>query len=49
MMAAIKAQQCGPRSLSVADEWEWLLAMFANTYGVRNSYAVLTHLRWVMK
>lgn len=49
MMAAIRAQQCGPRKLSIAGEWEWLLAMFANTYGIRNSYAALTQLRWVMR
>ena len=49
MMAAIKAQQCGPAKLSITGEWQWLLAQFASAYGIRQSYAVLTHLRWVMR
>ena len=49
LMAAIKALQCGPHNLSITGEWLWLLAEFASTYGIRNSYAVLTHMRWVMR
>lgn len=49
LMAAIRALGCGPRKLPITGEWRWLLAQFASTYGIRNSYAVLTHLRWVMR
>ena len=49
MMAAINALECGPRKLSIVGEWKWLLAEFASAYGIRSSYAVLTHMRWVMR
>ena len=47
--AALRAQACGPRQLTVEGEWAWLLGAFAGTYGVRPSYAVLAHLRWVVR
>ncbi|KAK9806759.1 hypothetical protein WJX72_001747 [[Myrmecia] bisecta] len=47
--AALRAQDCGPRRLAVTGEWKWLLAEFANVYGIRDSYAVLAHLRWMVK
>lgn len=49
MMAAINALECGPRKLSITGKWKWLLAEFASTYGIRASYAVLSHMRWVMR
>ncbi|KAK9839863.1 hypothetical protein WJX81_007158 [Elliptochloris bilobata] len=47
--AALRAQGCGPRQLTVEGEWAWLLGAFAGTYGLRPSYTVLAHLRWVMR
>jgi len=47
--AALRAQGCGPRQLTVEGDWAWLLGAFAGTYGVRPSYAVLAHLRWVVR
>ncbi len=47
--AALEAQQCGPRRLQVTDPWEWLLSEFAETYGIRDTYAKLAHLRWVVR
>ncbi len=47
--AALEAQQCGPRRLQVTDQWEWLLTEFAETYGIRDTYARLAHLRWVVR
>ena len=47
--AALEAQQCGPRRLQVTDPCEWLLSEFAETYGIRDTYAKLAHLRWVVR
>ncbi|KAK9805114.1 hypothetical protein WJX73_010312 [Symbiochloris irregularis] len=49
LMAAINALDCGPRKLEPLGEWKWLLAQFASAHGIRPSYAVLTHMRWVMR
>jgi hypothetical protein len=42
-------QGCNERRLEVNGEWAWLLQAFANHYGVRSNYAVMTHLRWVLR
>lgn len=42
-------QGCSEKRLEVTGEWAWLLQAFANQYGVRNNYAVMTHLRWVLR
>lgn len=42
-------QGCSEKQLEVTGEWAWLLQAFANHYGVRNHYAVMTHLRWVLR
>jgi hypothetical protein len=47
--AALRAQSCGSRQLLVTGEWSWLLSEFAVTYGIRESYASLSHLRWVLR
>ena len=47
--AALHALQCGPRKLTITGQWRWLLAKFAVTYGIRESYTNLAHLRWVVK
>jgi hypothetical protein len=33
----------------VSGEWAWLLQAFAGQYGVRSNYAVMSHLRWVLR
>ena len=48
MEAALRGQSCGPRSLPIKGEWQWLLKEFAATYGIRDSYANLTFLRWIL-
>lgn len=40
---------CDERRLEVSSEWAWLLTAFAGHYGVRANYAVMSHLRWVLK
>lgn len=47
--AALRAQGCGPRQLTVEGEWAWLLGAFSGTYGVRPTYTTLAHLRWVVR
>lgn len=42
-------QGCGENRLEVTGEWAWLLQAFAGQYGVRSNYAVMTHLRWVLR
>lgn len=42
-------QGCNEKRLEVNGEWAWLLQAFANHYGVRSNYAVMTHLRWVLR
>ncbi|KAF8071059.1 SPBC16D10.01c [Scenedesmus sp. PABB004] len=49
LLAALKAQGCNERRLEVTGEWAWLLQAFASQYGVRSNYAVMTHLRWVLR
>ena len=47
--AALVAQHCGPRRLTVKGEWAWLLEAFAGSYGIRDSYTTLAHLRWAVR
>ncbi len=47
--AALRAQSCGPNQLVVTGEWHWLLSQYANTYGIRDFYARLSHLRWILR
>ena len=47
--AALEAQDCNTRNLAVVAEWEWLLHEFAEMYGIRQTYTVLAHLRWVVR
>jgi len=47
--AALEAQQCGPKRLQVTGAWQWLLTEFGETYGIRDTYARLAHLRWVVR
>ncbi len=47
--AALAAQHCGPRRLTVSGDWAWLLGEFAGTYGIRETYATLAHLRWAVR
>ena len=47
--AALQAQGCDSRNLAVTGDWEWLLQEFATLYGIRQTYAVLAHLRWVVR
>ena len=47
--AALEAQQCGPKRLQLTGPWQWLLAEFGETYGIRDTYARLAHLRWVIR
>ncbi len=42
-------QGCGEKRLEVTGEWDWLLRAFAGHYGVRSNYALMSHLRWVLK
>ncbi len=42
-------QLCDERRLEVGGEWSWLLTAFAGHYGVRSNYAIMSHLRWVLK
>eukprot|EP00775_Hariotina_reticulata_P004797 gene4797-5047_t len=49
LQAALNAQGCNEKRLEVNGEWAWLLQAFANHYGVRSNYAVMTHLRWVLR
>ena len=49
LAAALAAQRCGPRRLSVPGEWAWLLGEFSATYGIRDTYVVLAHLRWAVR
>lgn len=47
--AALEAQQCGPKRLQLTGAWQWLLTEFGETYGIRDTYAKLAHLRWVVR
>jgi hypothetical protein len=49
LMAALRAQMCDEKRLEVGGEWAWLLTAFAGHYGVRSNYAIMSHLRWVLK
>lgn len=49
LYAAIHAQGRGRRKLGIKGDWEWLLAEFAGTYGVRSTYASLAYLAWVVR
>jgi hypothetical protein len=42
-------QGCGERRLEVTGDWAWLLSAYANLYGVRSNYAVISHVRWVLR
>jgi hypothetical protein len=42
-------QGCSESRLEVTGEWAWMLQAFAGQYGVRNNYAIMTHLRWVLR
>ena len=48
MEAALRAQSCGPRCLSIQGAWKWLLERFADVYGIRSTYATLSYLRWIL-
>ncbi len=47
--AALAASGCCRTKLLVTGPWEWLLAQFAATFGVRHFYCLLAHLRWASK
>ena len=47
--AALEAQQCGPKRLQLTGPWLWLLTEFGESYGIRDTYAKLAHLRWVIR
>ena len=47
--AALTAQKCGPRRLSVTGHWAWLLRAFAASYGVRPTYTSLAHAAWIVR
>ncbi|CAK0784807.1 hypothetical protein CVIRNUC_008011 [Coccomyxa viridis] len=47
--AALESQQCGPKRLQLTGPWLWLLTEFGETYGIRDTYAKLAHLRWVIR
>ena len=49
LCAAIHAEGRGRRKLAVQGDWDWLLAEFARTYGVRSTYASLAYLGWVVR
>ena len=49
LSAALRAQRCGRRRLSVSGEWGWLLRKFAASYGIRSSYCQLAHARWILR
>ena len=49
LSAALRAQRCGRRRLSVSGEWGWLLKKFAASYGIRSSYCQLAHARWILR
>jgi hypothetical protein len=42
-------QHCCETRLEVSGEWAWLLEAFASLYGVRSNYAIMCHLRWVLR
>ena len=48
LAGALRALARGPRNLSVEDPWAWLLGEFAAQYGVRQQYASLSYLKWVV-
>lgn len=48
-LPSLVLQGCNERRLDVSGEWAWLLQAFASQYGVRSNYAVMTHLRWVLR
>ena len=47
--AALASAGCGPSSLTLAGPWEWLVREHAKRFGVRDQYATLAHLRWVVR
>ena len=47
--AALSAQKCGPRRLTVTGHWAWLLRAFAQSYGVRPTYTSLAHAAWIVQ
>jgi hypothetical protein len=49
VVICLPLQGCNERRLDVTGEWAWLLQAFASQYGVRSNYAVMTHLRWVLR
>jgi len=49
LAAAIRAQQRSRGHLPITGNWAWLLNAFAVTYGVRNTYASLAYLGWVVR
>ena len=46
--AALSAQGCGPRNLSLAGAWGWLLQKFSMQYGVRPNHTALSYLSWLL-
>lgn len=48
LAAALAASGCCRTKLLVTGPWEWLLAQFAATFGVRHFYCLLAHLRWAV-
>ena len=49
LAAAICHQERGRRHLPITSNWAWLLQAFAETYGVRSTYATLSYLGWLVK
>lgn len=45
LRAALESERCGRHNLNVAGPWRWLLYNFAEHFGVRSYYCVLTHLQ----
>lgn len=48
--SALAASGCGPTSsLVLQGPWSWLTSQFAERYGIREQYAMLSHLHWVVR
>ncbi|GFH23336.1 predicted protein [Haematococcus lacustris] len=45
LRAALAAESCGSHRLEVTGPWHWLLYSFAELYGVRRYYGILSHLQ----
>ncbi|KAL6752980.1 hypothetical protein V8C86DRAFT_2737862 [Haematococcus lacustris] len=49
LRAALAAESCGSHRLEVTGPWHWLLYSFAELYGVRRYYGILSHLQWMLQ